>query len=101
MAAIVKWSPEAKDQLESTLNYLLENWNEQVLINLSNRLEKCITIILNYPNAFPFSDRRKGFHKCVVSKHISLFYRVHQNKIEILSLFDNRQSKQKVKHFFE
>lgn len=44
-----------------------------------------------HPKSCPESEEFKGLHKCVVTKHNSLFYRITDDEIEVITLFDNRQ----------
>ena len=92
MALKIYWSPEAKEQLDSVLEYLLNNWDEKVIRQFSSLLEESLSVISNFPDAFPLTNKRKQLRKCVISKHHSLFYHHIKNSIEISSLFDNRQS---------
>jgi hypothetical protein len=38
----------------------------------------------------------KGLYKCVVTKQSSFYYRIRNNEIEIITLFDNRQNQSKI-----
>jgi len=48
-------------------------------------------IMLQNPNIYPKSDK-KEIHKVVVLKYNSLYYRVKETNIEILSFFSNGQN---------
>ncbi len=41
-----------------------------------------------FPELYPSSN--KNIRRAVLSKQVSIFYRVHKNRIEILSVLDNR-----------
>ena len=46
---------------------------------------------------YPFVDRRRAIHKCVISKYITLYYRFQNEEVELLTLFDVRQYPMKLK----
>jgi plasmid stabilization system protein ParE len=97
MALKIVLSPEAIKQLDLILDYLEKNWNEAVINQFLFRLVKDFNIISEFPHSFPVSNKRKQLRKCVLSKQHSLFYIVRKNKIHIVSIFDNRQSPDKLK----
>ena len=87
----------AKNKLDSLFNYLLENWSEKVKSEFVQKLDDSIEIIRNKPELFPESHKRKGLRRCVLTKQITLFYRFNNERIEIVTLFDTRQSPNKFK----
>jgi len=93
------WSDRALTDLQNTLNYLSENWTARELKFFSNRLDKRINLIIQFPNLFPSSDKRKSIKRSVLTKHITVYYQVNPRKniITILSLFDTRQNPDKLK----
>ncbi len=56
-----------------------------------------INKIVKHPNIFPQSYKKSGIRKCVVNRHVSLFYSIENNQIIIKSVFDNRQNPNKLK----
>ena len=64
------------------------------MIDLFKKLTDKITQISSQPDSCPKSDKFEGLYKCVVTKQTTFYYRVlHQsNEIEIITIFDTRQS---------
>jgi len=88
----VEWTSNAKIELSQILDYIDEKWTERELKNFAVLLEKNISIIVSFPYIFPASSQNSNVRRCVVSKQTSLYYKVEEDRIVILSLFDNRQN---------
>ena len=92
----VIWSSEAVQNLEKIIAYLEEKWTEKEIKKFIKKLEKQISVIKNHPVSFP-----KSYHfearKSVLSKHITIYYKVFEDAIYILAIFDNRQDREKLK----
>ena len=97
MIRFIEWSPRAKDELHETVNYLLQNWSEKTADMFLIRLDKLIDTIKRNPEAYPKTAARLGVRRCVVSKQNSLYYRVDEEKLVILTIFDSRQDPRKLK----
>ena len=93
----ILWTDFALSELEKTIEYLEENWTERELRNLAVEIEETLTLLSLNPNLFQVSDIKKEIRRVIVAKHNTLYYRVKNNTIEILSFFSNRQSPKKRK----
>ena len=93
----ILWTDFALSELENTIEYLEENWTERELRNLAIEIEETLSLLSHNPNLFQASDIKKDIRRVVVAKHNTLYYRVKNNTIEILSFFSNRQSPKKRK----
>ena len=51
---------------------------------------------IDSPKKLPGIFEMKGIFKCVVNKQSSFLYRIKNNEIEIITLFDNRQDQSKI-----
>ncbi len=89
------WTDFALNELAQTLKYLEENWTEKEIKNFSAKLEETIVFIFNNPNLFQRSDIKKDIRRAVVAKHNSLYYRLVNNQVEIISFFSHRQNPKK------
>lgn len=91
------WSKRASKDLAGVLAYLESKWTEREIRNFFSNLEKHLNIIKEHPVAYPKSDKWKEVRRCVLSKQTSLYYSVKSERIEIVTLFDNRQNPAKLK----
>ena len=90
------WSDESVKNLDSIINYLEQNWTEKEVKKFINHLNKRIKLISLNPLLFPSTPKSKKTRKSVLSKQTSIFYRITENRVEILSIFDNRQNPNKL-----
>ena len=93
----ILWTDFALKELENTIEYIEENWTERELRNLALEIEETFSLLSHNPNLFQASDVRKDIRRVIVAKHNTLYYRVKNNTIEIISFFSNRQSPKKRK----
>lgn len=92
MVKPVKWSSRADDDFAGILEYLNNHWNASVASDFISKVGRCIFLIQQNTEQFPFLNKNFQIRKCVVTKHNSIFYRDTENRIEILRLYDTRQN---------
>ena len=92
----ILWTNHALKELKQTYEYLEIHFTSRELEKLSSELEHTLKLISQNPELFPICDSRK-IRKVVILKFNSLYYRVHNNQVEILSFFSNRQHPNKRK----
>ncbi len=83
----IRWSKSAESDFEENLNYLFEQWDEKVVLDFTLESERVFEIIAQKPKAF--RKYKKNIHQVPITKHITLFYRVEKNKIELLRFWNN------------
>jgi plasmid stabilization system protein ParE len=91
------WTDNALKELQKTIEYLEENWTEKELRNLAKNLEKTLTLISQNPYIFQASDVKKDVRRSVILTLNTMYYKVSENNVEILSFFSNRQNPKKRK----
>lgn len=91
MKPSVVWSPRAKEEYETILSYLSKEWGNKVTLHFLNKTDSLINTISRFPSIYPAHNTEKNIRKCVLTKHITLFYRYQNDPIELLSFWDNRQ----------
>ncbi len=98
MSKNVIWSPLSETDLENIMDYLQKTWNGQVAIKFLDNIESLIDQISINPKQFPIINKKRKVRKCVISKQNTIFYREHKGFVELLRVFDTRQSPQKKKY---
>jgi plasmid stabilization system protein ParE len=93
----ILWTDHALAELEATIEYLQNNWSESDLKNFARKLDDTIVLISQSPTLFPQSKIKKGVHRAIVAKHNTLYYKVSNDEIRILSFFSHRQSEKRRK----
>lgn len=91
------WTDFALKELENTIKYIEQNWSEKELKNLAEKLEETLNLISKNPDIFQVSEFKKDVRRVVVLKFNTIYYRLNNNQIEILSFFSNRQDPDKRK----
>ena len=92
----ILWTDLALEELSETVEYLKREFSQKEIDILGDEIERISSITSQNPNIFPNSDRLKT-RKAVILKFNTLYYRIMNDKIEIVSFFSNRQSPDKMK----
>jgi len=92
----IKLSKRAVRRLQELLEYLDNEWSESVKKKFVKELDQSLRLIRRNPASFPKTDFVKSLHRCVVTKHITLYYTYDESTVFIVTLFDNRQNPQRI-----
>jgi len=93
----ITWSKEAANDYAANIDYLLEEWSvkdAQEFIDKSGHIIKIIAVL---PKAFPAADY-KNVRKAVVSKQITLLYRIDKKGIILLRFWNNSRNPEKLRN---
>ena len=90
----ILWTDFAKDELQNVIEYLELNFSEKELKRLAQKIESTTELISQNPKLFPKSDKKDVFRVSIL-KFNTMYYRIKDNTIEILSFFSNRQNPDK------
>jgi plasmid stabilization system protein ParE len=90
-------SERAERNLEEIINYLEREWSARVRDKYLLILKKKLKLISEKPWMYPASLRKKSVHRCVITKHSILYYRVQHDHVEIITIQDGRRDPKKVK----
>ena len=93
----IRWTDNALKELAETIAFLETNWTEKELRKLSNALDKTLNLISQNPYIFQSSDFKKNIRRAVILSLNSLYYKIKDQDVEILSFFSNRQKPTKRK----
>ena len=91
----VIWSPQSKESFENNILHLLKTWNEQDANDFIDRVEEVLRLISKHPKIFRYLPEQDAY-RCVVVKPVSLFYRLRDNQVELLTFWDNRMDPKKI-----
>jgi plasmid stabilization system protein ParE len=86
----------AEKRLNDLLEYLENAWSTKVKLKFISKLEQGLEIVKEKPEAFSVSSVKKGLHKCVITRQTSIYYTFDEQKIYVLTVFDNRQDPNKL-----
>ena len=85
------WTENALSELTATIEYLKDNFTDKAIKRLAQKIESTTKLISQNPGIFPKSDR-KNVHKVVILRFNTMYYRLKNEHVEILSFFSNRQN---------
>lgn len=88
----VIFSKKAKIKLENLLCYLEKEWSEKSKNDFIKKLDRSIAQISKLPVSCPESKKFPCLFKCVVTRQTTLFYRIKDKTIQVITLFDTRQN---------
>ena len=94
----VRLANRAMKKLDNLLVYLEKEWSIKVKNDFIVKLDKSLKQIQKLPDSFPESEKVKGLRKCVVTKQTTIFYKYTETSIDIVAIFDNRQSPKSLKN---
>ncbi len=86
------WTEHALNELKQTLEYLEANWTEKEIRNLVRKLEETLILVAHSPLLFQVSDIKPEVRRVVISTYNTLYYRIANDQVEILSFYSNRKS---------
>jgi plasmid stabilization system protein ParE len=91
------WSPEAANDYEHNIDYLLENWSVKEAQQFIDEVSEVLRILQKSNVSF----KQIGYNDIrvvTVCYQINLLYRINNsNDIELVRFWDNRQSPEKLK----
>jgi len=93
------WTDEALKNLSGIIEYLEQRWTEREIRNFARLLDRQINLIQSNPKLFPTSKTSKNLRKSVLTKQTTIYYRIDNKEVRIVTLFDNRQNPNKWNHF--
>ena len=98
MALQIKWTENALEDYKAVVDYLLKGWQVDVAAKFINLAEARVDALSIFPNIGKVSLKEKKVRSIVLTKHNKLYYRVSDNCIEVLNIFDTRQNPAKNKY---
>jgi hypothetical protein len=93
----VFWLPEAILTYNQNILFLRDRWYEAVVDDFKIQVERHLDFIAETPNLFRVHNKEKQIHKCLVVKQITLYYRILDDKIELLTFWNNYQNPKKLR----
>src|SRR5690554_5528230 len=90
MTYSIWWSPSARKSYLTNIEYLKKKWTVREIKIFVMRTSQVINLIVQNPSLFQYSTKSDTY-RCVITKQITLFYRVKGNRIELLTFWGNRK----------
>ena len=84
------WTDRALQNAVSVKRYLQMNFSEREIDNFFLLLNAFEVAVCAFPKLYPVSSSKRKIRRAVLSKVLSVFYRIQKDKIEVLAILDNR-----------
>lgn len=84
----VEWSDLAISDFEQNIEFLYQNWTEQVVYDFIFETERVIELISVSPTVFR-KNTMANVHLVTITKQITLIYQVEKNSIQLLRFWNN------------
>ena len=98
MALQIEWTPNALQDYEQVVNYLLKEWSIKAAADFIQKVEDRVYNLSMVPNVGIASIKDPPIRSVLITKHNRLYYQTKSGKIIILDIFDTRQNPQKNKY---
>jgi len=94
MNFVVNWSLKSKADYFEIIDYLIDNWGRNSAKKFKETLMKSLNLISIMPYIYTETEFRENVRRCIVVKQVSMYYKVIEDKNEILIIrfFDNRRN---------
>ena len=84
-------TPHARSTLTAVYNYIENNFGGKEAEKFINKAEKTIDLIASQPYIFKASEIAENIRIGLINKQCSFFYKILENRIDLLFFWDNRQ----------
>jgi plasmid stabilization system protein ParE len=91
MAITISWTKRALGNFNKILNYLQRDFGEKTTKTFVIKVHNFIENLMDFPELGAIQNQEKEIRGFVISKQISIFYRIQKDQIIILNIFDNRK----------
>ena len=95
MALEIYWSKRAVKKFDHIQEYLFKEWGESVAKAFTKKVYDFLDILSEFPEIGSIENKEKEIRGFTIVKQVSLFYRIKENRIILLTFFDNRQNPKK------
>lgn len=91
MAKEIVWSKRADIKFDKIIEYLQQEWNETVVTAFVKKTYDFLDILLEFPEIGTVENKQRDIRGFVLTKHITIFYKIKGNIIILLNFFDSSQ----------
>jgi len=95
MTFTIIWSPRSEAEFVEILTYLETEFDLNVVLRCMEDVEQILEHIAEFPFAFSAYNEIL-VRRAVVNKQLSIFYRINEGVVELLSFWDNRRDTAKL-----
>lgn len=86
----IYFTPLAQERLDAIVYYLSITWGELVKGKFLSEFMRCLRLISINQVLFPLFEEYCDIRRCLITSYNTIYYRVKNNQIQILTIWDNR-----------
>jgi len=98
MSYDIQWTKESEVTFNQNIEYLLNSWD---LININKfltRVDEVVNSLKHNPKLYPVYSLNNKIRKCVINKHITLYYTIiSKSRIDLISFWNTHQDPENLK----
>jgi plasmid stabilization system protein ParE len=91
MSFEIKFSSKAETTFNNIIIQLEQRWGGKFVNKFKDKVSKSLDLIADTPLIYSVAPENPALRKCILHKNCSLLYRIHNDEIEIVYFWDNRQ----------
>jgi plasmid stabilization system protein ParE len=97
MALKIQWTKRAEKSFDKIVEYIEEEWSEASAKKIVRKTDKLLGQIAENPEMCPAIEGKEKVRKGLVTKQTSVFYKIMDNFIRLITFWDNRRDPDKLK----
>ena len=98
MALTIYWTKQADQKFDQILKYLEEEWGDKVTRAFVRKVYDFLDILSEFPEIGTLENAERNIRGFVIVKQLTVFYKIKDDTIILLSFFDNRQNPKRKKY---
>ncbi len=91
----IRWTKRALNTIDQVLEYLELDWGIVTSEKFAQSFQRNLKTLSQTPRIGKTYDKKRGIRAFVISKHITIYYRIKNEVIIILQVFVNKQNPSK------
>jgi plasmid stabilization system protein ParE len=91
------WTPRSIRTFDSNIEYLREEWSDQLLKEFLQRVSDVLGNLKSNPQVYSLHDQARQVHRCVIHPRIVLYYRVKAQRVDLLVFWNTYQNPRRLK----
>ena len=95
MALNIRWTTKADIKLDQLIIYLESEWGESVVKAFMRKLYDFLEILSEFPEIGSMQYPEKRIRGFALTKQVTIFYKIDNNYIILLDIYDNRSDPKK------
>lgn len=88
----IRISAKAEASFFHIKEFISTKWSENIAAEFEIKTLKILDLLSRHPQMFPLMDKKRNIRRCLITKQTSMYYRIDENEIFIITFFDNRQN---------